>query len=71
MFTKTGIDRINSTIQKFNVVREDLMTGVAEVDANIKINSEIIVDLYNKNAELETIKSKALKVVSKIDAFFD
>ncbi len=71
MFTKKGTARIDEVIGKFDSVREDLLTGVAEVDSDREVNEQTITSLQKRNEILASAKDKAMKVVGKIDALFE
>lgn len=70
MFSK-GVKRIDSVIAKFNSVKEDLLTGIAEVESEIELNDEAIENLKSQNVELANSKKIALKVATKIDALLE
>jgi len=61
-----GSARIEKSIGTFEVIRQDLLTGVAEVDSETEDNNLEIDRLQNLNSSLAKSKRHALKLVNNL-----
>ena len=65
-FGKKGIARIEATIGKFDVVRQDLLAGIADCYAETEDNESTIKSLQTRNGNLRDAAKKAQSVVKNI-----
>lgn len=68
---KTGVARIDTIIDKFNVVRGELELGIQEVEAEMAVNKAALDKLVETQTILDTTKADAAKLIKKIDKLFD